>query len=241
MERNFDLNLAKKDITNLFFELGLIQSVTDNINPSDSLRKKYDLDSQELMTLLDLVSSLAINHSPLQEEEVITVDDLIRFLAVNRDDWLFNDVPYIMQGSVLLNKDVETVYSYIKDYRNWPGIINHVIKIDSEYDDGRLQTFSMYIDEFGSGKEYHVKSMRYLNSQAGIIDFAQPLPPEGFRCHKGGWRFISGNDNQTRLVSYHGFSLNKGVDPEGPLAMIRKHMNVALSTWARHSSGDTSE
>ncbi|EBH0780612.1 hypothetical protein FJ875_09955 [Salmonella enterica] len=229
---------AVMDVANTLFELGVIDSNNENFEMDKDIRQELGLDSQELMTLVDIISSLGISSKPLDEDNVKTLSDLVDYLKENRDSWLHDDVPFILQGSTVISQDIDTVFSYISDYQKWPDILDHVKKIEKDMDDGRLQSFIMHIEELGTGQDYFVKSWRYVNDEHRIIDFSQPLPPKGFRCHKGGWRFQSLADGRTRLISYHGFSLHDDTQADEAITLIRKHIHAALSTWARFGNGE---
>lgn len=236
VEKNY--RRAEGDVASVLFELGIIDSPDERLEPNVNIRDQLSLDSQEVMTLVEIVSSLAISSKPLNADNVSTISDLINFLFTHRDNWLHQDVPFVLQGSIIINRDIDSVFGYIRDYKRWPDILNHVSKIDPDYDDGRLQAFTMHIEELGTGQAYSVKSWRYVNKELRVIDFSQPLPPRGFECHKGGWRFQSLGEGQTRLISYHGFSLLGDADAEDAIILIRKHIHAALSTWARHGNGE---
>ena len=227
---------AVRDVGNALFELGILDSTDETLRGSQTLREDLGLDSQEIIGLVVALSSLAINSNPLDEASVKTVDDLYGYLEQGRDSWLPTDVPYVLQGSITINQRVEEVISYIANYRRWPEVLDHVKAIEPEYDDGRLQSFKMHIEELSTKEGYCVQSWRYVNAEAGIIDFTQPIPPAGFRIHKGGWRFRSLDGGRTELISYHGFDLHDGASPEDSIELIRKHIQAALKTWA--SFGD---
>lgn len=229
---------AESDVAAILFELGITGSSNEILDPKKDIRNQLGLDSQEVMTLVEIVSSLAISAKPLHEDNVNTLNDLINYLVAHRDNWLHKDVPFILQGSTVINRDIDSVFGYIKDYQRWPKILSHVSKIEPDNDDGRLQSFIMHIEELGTGQEYFVKSWRYVNEELRVIDFSQPLPPKGFRCHKGGWRFQSLGEGRTRLISYHGFSLSDDANAEDAIVLIRKHIHAALSTWARYGNGE---
>lgn len=235
-EKNY--RRAEGDVASVLFELGVTDSPDESVTLNKNIRDQLGLDSQEVMTLVEIVSSLAISAKPLHEDNVSTISDLIDYLVVHRDKWLFQDVPFVLQGSIIINRDIDSVFGYIRDYKRWPEILSHVSKIEPDSDDGRLQTFTMHIEELGTGQAYFVKSWRYVNEELRVIDFSQPLPPKGFECHKGGWRFQSLGEEQTRLISYHGFSLSEDANAEDAIALIRKHIHAALSTWARYGNGE---
>ncbi|SMB45854.1 hypothetical protein SPRA44_600090 [Serratia proteamaculans] len=241
MLKNLHTQRAAVDITNTLFELGVIDSTNEVITMDQDIRQQLGLDSQEVMTLVDIVSSLSISSEPLNEDDVKTLSDLVGYLENHRDAWLPTDVQFVLQGSTIISKDVETVFSYIQDYKNWPAILAHVTKIEPDMDDGRLQSFTMHIEELGTKRDYFVKSWRYVNEEHRIIDFSQPLPPKGFRCHKGGWRFQALEDGRTRLISYHGFSLQDDEAADEAIHLIRKHIHAALSTWARFGNGESND
>lgn len=229
-------NRALSDVRNALFEIGVIDSPTAVLKPDDELRDNLGLDSQELVSLAVSLSSLATNSAPMNEADVRTVADLVEYVAINRDVWLPTDVPYVLQGSTTINQNLEWVQSCIAEYRKWPGILAHVTKIEPEYDDGRFQTFKMHIEELNTKEHYFVQSWRYMNLDAGIIDFTQPKPPVGFKVHKGGWRFKAQDSNKTELISYHGFDLNEEVNIEDSMALIRKHILAALKTWTNYGN-----
>lgn len=229
---------AVMDVANTLFELGIIESNNENIAVDKDIRIELGLDSQELMTLVDIISSLGISAMPLDENNVRTLSDLIDYLKENRDSWLHDDVPFVLQGSTIISQNIDTVFSYIRDYQKWPDILEHVKKIEKDMDDGRLQSFIMHIEELDTRQDYFVKSWRYVNDEHRIIDFSQPIPPKGFRCHKGGWRFQALADGRTRLISYHGFSLHDDAQADDAITLIRKHIHAALSTWARFGNGE---
>ncbi|CDG22235.1 protein of unknown function [Xenorhabdus poinarii G6] len=233
-----NIQRAENDIAVILFELGITNSPNERINSGKDIRDEFGLDSQEIITLVETISSLAVSAKPLQENEVNTINDLINYLAINRNTWLHKDVPFVLQGNTIINRDIDTVFTYIRDYKNWPNILNHVSRIESEKDDSCMQSFIMHIEELSTGQEYFVKSWRYINEELRIIDFSQPLPPKGFKYHKGGWRFQSLDDGKTRLISYHGFSLLDDTNVEDAIVLIRKHIKAALNTWARYGNGE---
>lgn len=227
------------DVRNVLFELGIIDGVEDIPPLNKNLRDDLGLDSQELVSVAVELSSLSVCHQPLHEADMTSVNDLVVYLEQGRDVWLPTDTQYVLQGAVIINQNIETVFSYISNYVKWPEVLQHVTKIESEFDDGRLQSFKMHIKELTSNEEYFVRSWRYVNAQVKIIDFTQVKPPIGFRLHKGGWRFIAVGPNQTKLVSYHGFDLESGTDVEDSIKLIRKHIQTALRVWVRY--GDSHE
>lgn len=229
-------NRALMDVGNVLFELGIIDSPTTALQMEDNLRDTLGLDSQEEVTVFVLLSSLATNGAQINEVKIHTVGDLVEYAAMNRDTWLPTDVPYVLQGSTTINQSLEWVQSCIAEYRKWPEILAHVTKIEPEYDDGRFQTFKMHIEELNTKEHYFVQSWRYMNLNAGIIDFTQPKPPADFRIHKGGWRFKVKDSNKTELISYHGFDLNEEVNIEDSIALIRKHIYAALKTWSDYGN-----
>jgi len=229
-------DIALSDVRNALFEIGVIDSPTAMLQPCDELRYTLGVDSQELVSLSLSLSWLASNGTRINEAEVRTVADLVEYVAVNRDVWLPTDVPYVLQGSTTINKNIEWVKSCIADYRKWPEILAHVKKIEPEYDDGGFQTFKMHIEEINTKENYFVQSWRYMNLDAGIIDFTQPKPPSGFKVHKGGWRFKAKDANKTELISYHGFDLNEEANIEDSIALIRTHINTALKTWKEYGN-----
>lgn len=229
-------NRAVIDIRNILFELGIIDGFEKNPPSHKNLRDDLGLDSQELVSLVADVSSLAVCHLPLHEENLTYINDLIKYLNVGRDTWLPTDVQYVLQGSAVINQDIDTVFSYISNYDKWPEILQHVKKIETEFEDGRHQCFTMHIEELTSHDDYYVKTWRYVNQEVKIIDFTQVKPPAGFRLHKGGWRFIPLESNQTMLVSYHGFDLENETDVEDSIKLIRRHIQAALRVWTRYGN-----
>ncbi|EJB0230102.1 SRPBCC family protein [Vibrio cholerae] len=227
--------VAINDVKNALFELGILESPEDIVDLEQTLRDGLGLDSQEVISLIEIVSSLIMSGDPLDDDAFDTVCDLVCYLASNRAPWLPGNVPYVIQGSIIIDKDVDTVFGYIYNYKIWPDVLNHVTKIEPEYDDGKFQNFKMHIEELGTKQNYFVESNRYVNKENLIIDFTQPLPPAGFKLHFGGWRFRTIDENRTELISYHGFSLKEGADIEGAFSLIRKHIQAALNTWSRHS------
>ena len=234
MLRKLDTQVAENDVTNALFELGIIETPTEVLDLELSLRDGIGLDSQEVVSLVEIVSSLILVDDRPDENDFETVYDLVCYLAANRAPWLPAELPYIHQGSIVIEQDIDTVFDYISKYQKWPEVLSHVTKIETDYDDNKMQSFKMHIEELGSKQNYHVQSWRYVNKERGIIDFSQPLPPKGFTTHQGGWRFRALDTQRTQLISYHGFSLQEGADIEAAFVLIRKHIQAALNTWARH-------
>lgn len=234
MMKRIDLQRSVSDVANVLFELGVLDAVSELTDLSANLRDDLGCDSQEIVSTCELVSSLALTADPLDDGIVETVQDLVAHLSVARDLWLPVNEPFVLQDSTIIEQDVDTVFGYIRDYRDWPDVLAHVIRIEPEIDDGALQSFRMHIAELGNGDEYYVQSWRYVNDQYRIVDFLQPRPPEGFVTHKGGWRFETMEDGKkTRLISFHGFELEEEASVEDKVALIRKHINAALNTWTR--------
>jgi acyl carrier protein len=227
---------ALSDVRNALFEIGVVDSPAVVLQLGDDLRDTLGLDSQELVSLAVSLSSLATSAPALKEDEVCTVTDLVEYVAMHRDIWLPTDLPYVLQGSATINKDLGWVQSCIADYEKWPEILAHVTTVEPEYDDGRFQYFRMHFEELNTREHYFVQSSRYVNLEAGIIDFTQPKPPVGFKVHKGGWRFKALDANKTELIAYHAFDLDDGVSIEDSMALIRKHIHAALTTWTNHGN-----
>lgn len=228
---------AMRDAANALFELGIIETFGETFNLSDNLRDDLGLDSQEIVTIAEIASSLCIARAPLSDTVLKTTGDLIQYITANRDYWLPDDVPFVLQSSVIIYQPIETVFGYIAHYQGWPDILAHVSRIEPEYDDGRLQNFRMHINELDSDDTYFVQSWRYVNQDLKIIDLSQPLPPKNFKIHKGGWRFRTLDDNRTELISYHGFDLLDTNAAESAIELIRKHIQAALKTWSRYGNG----
>lgn len=234
------IEVAAQDIKNALFELGILESFNDSLNLEQTLRDDLGLDSQEVVSLIEIVSSLIISDTPIDDEDFKTVSDLVSYLASNRTTWLPTETDYVMQDSVVIEQDINTVFGYIANYEKWPEVLDHVAKIETDYNDHKFQSFKMHIDELGSNERYFVQSWRYVNKERLIIDFSQPLPPKHFLIHQGGWRFKSIAPNKTELISYHGFSLKEGADIETAFILIRKHIQAALKTWSQHSIKESS-
>jgi len=237
MLKTVDTQVALSDVTTALFELGVLDSVSEDIDLEKTLRNDLGLDSQEMVSLVDIAQSLASSRDPVDEGAFETVQDVVSYLAINRASWLPTDVPFVLQGATVINQSLETVFGYIANYRVWPEILDHVTKVETDYDDGKHQSFKMHIEELGTKRNYYVQSWRYVNYDSLIVDFSQPKPPKGFAVHKGGWRFRVLGSDRTELISYHGFSLEEGADADGSLELIRKHIHAALKTWARHGNG----
>lgn len=225
-----------EDVNNALFELGILDEIDQVINENSTLRDELGCDSQEITTLCEIISTLALSKASLDENKTETVKDLLNHLVDNRDPWLPSDISYVLQGSVVIDQDINTVFGYIRDHKKWPEVIKHVTKIEPIIDDSKLQSFKMHIEELDTKESYFVESWRYVNEEQYIVDFLQPIPPEGFLMHKGGWRFQSLSSNQTRLISYHGFELDKNISIEASIVLIRKHIDAALATWARYGN-----
>ncbi|GBQ09298.1 SRPBCC family protein [Swaminathania salitolerans] len=236
MLKQIDLHRSASDVTNVLFELGVLDDAFRQPDLKANLRDDLGCDSQEVVSACELVSALALSAPPLDDADVETVEDLVGYLSAARDPWLPENEPFVMQGSIVIDQDIETVFGYIRDYRIWPDVLGHVTRIEPETDDGTLQSFRMHIAELGTETEYFVQSWRYVNAQHRIIDFLQPRPPEGFTVHKGGWRFEAIGRGKTRLISFHGFQLDDKTSAEDSVALIRKHINAALNTWARRGN-----
>lgn len=240
MNKKVDTYIALSDIKNALFELGIIDSFDETINLEQTLRDDLGLDSQEVISLIEIVSSLISSGESFEEDNFKKVSDLVYYLASNRAPWLPIDVDYVFQGSITIEKDINTVFEYIANYEQWPEVLDHVEKIETEYNDNKFQSFKMHIREINSSDRYFVKSWRYINKENLIIDFSQPLPPKNFQIHQGGWRFRAINKNRTELISYHGFSLKKDADVEEAFILIRKHIQAALTTWSQYSINELS-
>lgn len=232
--------IAVKDIKNALFELGILESFDDTLELEQTLRDDLGLDSQEVVSLIEIISSLITSGEPINDENFKTVSDLVGYLASNRATWLSTETDYVMQDSVVIEQDIHTVFGYIFNYEKWPEVLDHVAKIETDYNDNKFQSFKMHIDELGSNEHYYVQSWRYVNKEQFIIDFSQPLPPKSFLIHQGGWRFRTIAPNKTELISYHSFSLKEGADIETAFILIRKHIQAALKTWSQHSMKEPS-
>lgn len=101
------------DVRNVLFELGIIDGVEDIPPLNKNLRDDLGLDSQELVSVAVELSSLSVCHQPLHEADMTSVNDLVVYLEQGRDVWLPTDTQYILQGAVIINQNIETVFSYI--------------------------------------------------------------------------------------------------------------------------------
>ena len=179
----YKTEIAVKDIKNALYELGILESFEDSLDLEQTLRDDLGLDSQEIVSLIEIVTSLIISGEPLDDENLKTVSDLVCYLASNRATWLPTETSYVMQNSIIIEQDIDTVFDYIADYEKWPNVLDHVAKIETEYNDQKFQSFKMHIDELGSNENYYVQSWRYVNKNQFIIDFSQPRPPKNFLVH----------------------------------------------------------
>lgn len=232
-----NIRCAENDIFNILFELGLINSIEDKLDTTQNIYNSLGLDSQEIATLATRISSLAIFSKSIEVSDIKNLNDIIIYLAVHRDHWLHKDVPFTMQDSIILNNDFATVFSLINEYQRWPEILNHILKVEKNINVGRLQNFIMQIEDSTTGKTYFVETCRYVDEISFTIDFSQTIPPQGFKCHKGGWRFQSLGKNRTRLITFHGFSLLPDESVEKAILLIRKHIKAALTTWSHYGIG----
>lgn len=227
--------VAVKDIKNALFELGILESFQETLDLEDTLRDGLGLDSQEIGSLIEIISSLIISEKEIKDHDFEKVLDLVEYLASNRRPWLPTKTNHVMQDSIVIDQDINTIFNYIENHEKWPEVLDHVVKIETDYNDHRFQSFKMYIDELGSNEQYFVQSWRYINKEQYIIDFSQPLAPKSFLIHQGGWRFKMITSNKTELISYHGFTLKEDADAEAAFILIRKHIQAALKTWSEYS------
>lgn len=236
MLQKLDITRAETDVRLALYELGFADTIDAPLDHALSLRDDLGLDSLELVSLAETLSGLATGAPPLDGQALATVGDCVAFVHDARDSWLPTDTPYVLQGSIVIRRPVADVFGYIDRFRDWPERLAHVTAIEPEYDDGRFQAFRMHIEELTSRERYFVRSWRYVNREALILDFSQPKPPAGFAVHKGGWRFREIDPGRTALISYHGFSLEPEADGAEAVALIRKHIQAALTTWAKHGN-----
>ena len=234
MLKRYVNHTATRDVANLLYELGIVDSPLEPLDPATPLREGLDLDSQEMVSLVELASSLSVSCAPLDEDAVETIHDLVLHLATHRDPWLPEHVPFVMQGSIVIRQNVDTVFAYIADYPKRADRLPSVTRIEPEFDGGRMQIFSMHIEEPDSGAGSSVRSCRYVNEPLGIVDFAQLSPPAGFRVHEGGWRFKTLGNGSTELITYRGFDLDDMDRAESAITLVRQEIQSALNAWAHH-------
>lgn len=216
----------------IFFEQGFIDSLNDEIKPDASLRDDYDMDSQDVVTVACAVSELCIGPETVYEGDLVTAADIIEHVESHLNPWLPKDTEIIMQGSIEIRQPIDVVFGYIADYQSWPEHLAHVTQVEPLSDEGDLERFRMHIRELTNGQEYSVDSQRIVNRETREVEFEQPRPPEGFKTHKGGWRFRKLAADRTELISYHGFTLEDPEQADDACTLIRKHIRAALSTWA---------
>jgi hypothetical protein len=220
------------DVANILYELGVFARPDDELDLHATFREDLGLDSQELVTLAEVVSSLSVGSAPVVEERLIVVADAVTRLDSCRDPWLPADPSFVLQGATIVAEPVETTFAAIADYARWPQILKHVTRIEPDRDIGQFQSFRMYLEEPMTGERSSVRSWRYVNAVERIIDFAQPDPPVGFRMHCGGWPFRRIDRGHTELISFHAFEVLPDHEPDEAVSLIRKHIHAALSTWS---------
>lgn len=216
----------------IFFEQGFIDSLNDEISADASLRDVYDCDSQDMVTIACAVNELCIGAEELYEGDLVTAGDITEYVESHLNHWLPKDTDIIMQSSIEIRQPIDTVFRYIADYQSWPEHLAHVTKVNPLSQDGTFEKFRMHIKELTNGEEYSVDSQRSVNREAKEIEFDQLRPPNGFKVHKGGWRFRELAPDRTELISFHGFTLYDSEHAADACTLIRKHIRAALSTWA---------
>ncbi|MGB9037861.1 MAG: hypothetical protein WCC23_05005, partial [Acinetobacter calcoaceticus] len=81
MNKKVDTYIALSDIKNALFELGIIDSFDETINLEQTLRDDLGLDSQEVISLIEIVSSLISSGESFEEDNFKKVSDLVYYLA----------------------------------------------------------------------------------------------------------------------------------------------------------------
>ncbi|GHC88109.1 SRPBCC family protein [Streptomyces flavofungini] len=141
--------------------------------------------------------------------------------------------------SIVIERDVDTVYAALHRMGAWPEYLPHVTAIDVQYNDGQYQEFYMTVDS--EGMVLKVRSIR--NCQDRKIEFFQPEPPPYLVHHGGVWRFEAEGPQRCRVTVTHVWNLRDAeaaeVYPPGGgkssaqqvCDVLASHSRLALQTW----------
>ena len=154
------------------------------------------------------------------------------------------------QTSIVIDREVETVYQALFHLQDWPKLLPHVKQVNVLYDDGNYQEFTMTVLSEKDAGALRVRSVRLCDADKRQIGFFQPEPPPFLKHHAGGWQFIPLTDKQCQVITFHNWNLNheKSADIFGQdesnyeqrvSSLLLNHANFALENWKRILETDT--
>ena len=80
----------------------------------------------------------------------------------------------------------EQAYLAYWDLDHWPRALDDIVSVETQYDDGIHQYFSMTVDK--SGALETVRGVR-IGTPFEAIELCQLQPPPGFSIMRGSWKF----------------------------------------------------
>ncbi|GGY11334.1 aromatase/cyclase [Paludibacterium paludis] len=129
--------------------------------------------------------------------------------------------------SVDIGHEAEAVYQLLRKYSYWPELLPHCSRIDTEYDDGEHQIYTMTV-RVGDHDEV-IRTIRHCAN--GCINYFQPAPPDALTAHKGSWE-LEQRPGGVTVTSWHKVVLNReywvslGIDAEVAKQRVAQSINA---------------
>jgi ribosome-associated toxin RatA of RatAB toxin-antitoxin module len=135
--------------------------------------------------------------------------------------------------TALIAAPLPDVVRRLRDIRDWPRHLPHVLDIDVRYDDGRYQEFVMVVASDASGEPLRIRLIRNCHDRE--IEFFQPEPPAFLDHHGGRWRFRE-EDGGCRVAITLVWNLREdvvGTTAEQVAPRLARHARLTLEAWQR--------
>lgn len=209
--------LNKSDLIRCFSKLGI--ELDKNVNLELKLENDMDMDSQEIIELLEIIKS----EQNIQSDSIfINRNDSIGKI-INKVNCLSQDCEFSRVDCIEVDTEPNTVLKRIWDFEQWETILPHINRIENIYCDNDYQEFFMEVKDFGNILK--VKSSRILLDKC--IYFYQPLPPVYLETHKGKWEFVRSKEGTTNIKLTHSWSIDK--------RSINKNINIINQELMEHA------
>ncbi|MCI0382491.1 MAG: hypothetical protein L0207_05530 [Chlamydiae bacterium] len=128
---------------------------------------------------------------------------------------------------ILIRASIEKVYSAYVDIRGWKKVLDDVVDVHVDYDDGIHQEFNMTVQRGTSQETVH--SVRFCYPYYAIEMF-QTKPPPLFKSMSGVWKFIP-QKNDVLVEATREFEIKKDINVDS--SILEKFLEKNLSSFKK--------
>lgn len=126
---------------------------------------------------------------------------------------------------ITIQAPIEKVYSTYANIQRWREVMNDVVDVNVNYDDGYHQEFDMTVHR--GDRDETVHSIRFCNPNHSIEIF-QTTPPPAFKNMSGVWKFTQ-KGNSTVVEASRNFEIKEGSNFNS--AVLEQFLEVNLNSF----------